>query len=239
MVFRFEGYELDIARYSLRNAGGTVSIEPRVLEFLHYLVSNRHRLVSKSELLDELWTEDFVSDGVLTRCVYLARLALGDSSDRQHFIKTVRGRGYQFSDDVSVEVIREPLPETQASRTRTRSRQPSPDHLFPFSRFEIAIGDRRFALQPGKTIIGRAPDATIKIVASGVSRKHARITVVEDSAVLQDLGSKNGTFLHGRKTVAPMKLADGDTIRVGRAVLVFRVVSSMESTMTQSEYDPS
>jgi DNA-binding winged helix-turn-helix (wHTH) protein len=85
--------EIDEDCFELRRRGVCVPVEPRVLEFILYLVRHRTRLVSKHELLDQLWKEAFVVDSVLARCACLARQALG----RHELIRTVYGRGYRWT----------------------------------------------------------------------------------------------------------------------------------------------
>lgn len=84
--------EIDEQRFELRRGGLQVAIEPKVLEFILYLVRHKRRVVSKRELLDELWKETHVVESVLTRCACLARRALGSPA----LIGTVYGRGYRW-----------------------------------------------------------------------------------------------------------------------------------------------
>jgi pSer/pThr/pTyr-binding forkhead associated (FHA) protein len=66
-----------------------------------------------------------------------------------------------------------------------------------------------------------------------VSRRHARILVAGAAATLEDLGSKNGTFLGGRRLDSPSPVSDGDEIRLGRVRMTFRVLPPV-STRTGS-----
>jgi DNA-binding winged helix-turn-helix (wHTH) protein/pimeloyl-ACP methyl ester carboxylesterase len=101
-VFRFEGYELEPATRELRNDSGPVHVEQQVFDVLRYLAEHRDRVVPKTELLDEVWGDRFVSESALTSRIKSARQALGDSGDRQQVIKTIRGVGYRFVADVDV-----------------------------------------------------------------------------------------------------------------------------------------
>jgi DNA-binding winged helix-turn-helix (wHTH) protein/tetratricopeptide (TPR) repeat protein len=96
MRYAFADFVLDPECYRLTRAGADVRVEPRVLELLALLVAERHRVVTKEELVSRLWAAAFVGDSVLSRAVYEARRAVGDDSTGQRFIKTVHGRGYQF-----------------------------------------------------------------------------------------------------------------------------------------------
>ncbi|XUL85443.1 alpha/beta fold hydrolase [Streptomyces galilaeus] len=93
---RFGEYELDPARHQLRRAGESVHVEPRALDLLCHLVAHRDRVVTKNELLDEVWGDRFVSEAALTTALRTARLAVGDTGSRQQVIRTVHRRGYQF-----------------------------------------------------------------------------------------------------------------------------------------------
>lgn len=94
--YRFGEYELDLARHQLRRAGESVHVEPRALDLLCRLVAHRDRVVTKNELLDEVWGDRFVSEAALTTALRTARLAVGDTGSRQQVIRTVHRRGYQF-----------------------------------------------------------------------------------------------------------------------------------------------
>jgi DNA-binding winged helix-turn-helix (wHTH) protein/Tol biopolymer transport system component len=87
---------LDRSAFRLDREQEPVRLKPRVLELLIYLVERHGRLVTKDEILSELWANRFVSDGVLTSSVYEARMALGDGGSEERFIQTVHGRGYRF-----------------------------------------------------------------------------------------------------------------------------------------------
>ena len=86
-------------------------------------------------------------------------------------------------------------------------------------------------LLDGANVIGRAPDATIQCDAPGVSRHHARIFVSKGQSTLEDLGSKNGTYLKGER-ITSAHLSDGDEIRIGTASLTFRIKGPLDPTET-------
>lgn len=101
MLFRFENVELDTEAYDLRDGGVRVPVEPQVFEVLTYLVTHRNRLVARTEILDAIWGDRFVSDGALASRVAAARAAIGDDGRSQRLIRTVHGRGLQFVGDVT------------------------------------------------------------------------------------------------------------------------------------------
>ncbi|MGI9616505.1 MAG: winged helix-turn-helix domain-containing protein [Acidimicrobiales bacterium] len=101
MALRFEGFCLDPERFQLRHDGELIAMEPQVFDVLVYLIDHRDRIVSKGELLDNIWGDRFVSESALTSRIKTARRLLGDDGTSQRFIETARGRGYRFIADVS------------------------------------------------------------------------------------------------------------------------------------------
>ena len=90
----------------------------------------------------------------------------------------------------------------------------------------------------GENILGREADKGIRLDSPTVSRHHARIVISGAEASLEDLESKNGTFLGGQRISSPVPLTDGDEIRTGSIVLRFRMSSPKGLTSTWSEPDP-
>jgi DNA-binding winged helix-turn-helix (wHTH) protein len=108
--YRFADFELDTESFELQGGGETVHVEPQVFGVLACLVARHERLVSRDELLDEVWGTRFVSAATVASRVKAARRAIGDDGARQCSIRTVTGRGYRFV--ASVEVLgerREPI----------------------------------------------------------------------------------------------------------------------------------
>ena len=81
--------------------GGVGAQVHQVFDVLVYLITNRDRVVPKTELLDGVWGDRFVSESALTSRIRSARQAVGDDGDAQRRIRTAHGRGYQFIGDVS------------------------------------------------------------------------------------------------------------------------------------------
>jgi DNA-binding winged helix-turn-helix (wHTH) protein/dienelactone hydrolase len=101
VVFAFEGLELDVAAYELRRGPSPVPIEPQAFDVLVYLIRHRERVISKDELMDEVWNGRFVSESAVTSRIKQARRALGDDGQSQRMIRTLHGRGYRFVADVA------------------------------------------------------------------------------------------------------------------------------------------
>ena len=80
----------------------------------------------------------------------------------------------------------------------------------------------RFELVERETTIGRHPECTIVVDAGAVSRYHAKVTRKEDGFVVEDSGSRNGTFLNGQLLAGPQFLREGDQIRVSDVEFIFQ-----------------
>ena len=133
LVLKFGEFELDSRRHELRNSGVPVSLEPKPFEVLRYLVAHRDRVVSKEELLDEIWCGVIVGDASVSSAVREIRVALGDDAREPRFVQTFWRRGYRF------------IGEIDRTANGARSRRPSA----PAGRSEI---DRR----------GRASDRSVR-----------------------------------------------------------------------------
>ena len=96
MIFAFGDLELDTEAFELRRALAPVRVEPQVFDVLAHLVTHRDRVVTKEELLDEVWGDRFVSESALTSRIKDARRVVGDDGRRQAVIRTVHRRGYRF-----------------------------------------------------------------------------------------------------------------------------------------------
>jgi len=213
----FEGCVFDDERREVTRAGQPVPLSPKAFALLEILVRNAPRAVSKQEIHRELWPDTFVSETSLANLVVDLRAALGDAARSARIVRTLPRFGYAFCADASIEGrAREPgTPE------------PGVEHRLLWARREIA-------LEAGPNLIGRDHSATVWIKDESVSRRHARVVVDEKGAMLEDLGSKNGTFLQGRRITRPMRLQDGDEFMLGEVVsaLRYRTFRSGASTRT-------
>ena len=98
--YEFGSFALDPGKRLLLREGEPVPLAPKVLEILQLLIENRGRVLTKDELLEQVWNDTMVEEGGLTRNVSILRKALGERPDEHHYIVTVPGRGYQFVADV-------------------------------------------------------------------------------------------------------------------------------------------
>ncbi len=109
MVYGFGDFQLDIDRVELRGPGGYIPLEPKCFSLLHLLVRKSPHAVSKDEIFETVWPDVFVTDASLSTAIRQIRLALGDSADRQAFIRTVRGHGFHFVGSVETSAAAQPV----------------------------------------------------------------------------------------------------------------------------------
>ena len=96
----------------------------------------------------------------------------------------------------------------------------------------LRIGHRRHVLAYGINTIGRDPESTVCLNDSSVSRAHARITITDAQAMVEDLQSKNGTSVQNQAISGPTILADGDEIEFGHVKSWFIIEASDDPPTT-------
>jgi hypothetical protein len=173
-------------------------------------------VVTRDRIRSRLWPDTFVSGSTVATVVAEIRAALGEDSREPRFLRTAHGVGYAFCGQAA-EAAPRPVP-TNASIA-----------------YRLVFQDREVALHPGENIIGRVEDGVAWIESPTVSRRHARILVEAGQAVLEDLGSKNGTFVRGERISAPTPLADGDVIRLGRVSVTLHALRAGQTTRSGAD----
>jgi DNA-binding winged helix-turn-helix (wHTH) protein len=212
VTFRFGSFSLDSRTRQLVRDGTDVALSPKAFQLLLLLVENRSRAMSRDELQQQLWPSTFVLETNLAGLVAEVRRALCDSAEHPTFVRTMHRFGYRFIADVD---------DADAPAPRE-----------PAMKYWLLWETRQVPLAEGNNIVGRGVDAAVWIDAPGVSRHHAQIVVRQGEATLEDLGSKNGTYIAGHRVTTPHRLANGDQIRLGSVVITFRVPEPPGSTET-------
>jgi DNA-binding winged helix-turn-helix (wHTH) protein len=207
---RFGDVLFDLAARQIFRGTAEVHLSGKAFELLRFLIERRPDAVSKQDLQARLWPDTFVTEANLPSLVAEIRDALGDDARQPKYIATLHGFGYAFRGAAAPDV-----PPRMA------------DCWLVGVDFEIRLGF-------GENTIGRDGLGGAQLDSPTVSRLHARIVVAGRSATIEDLGSKNGTFVNNAAVTAPRVLADADQIRIGSFLLTFRQTSSRTSTLTQS-----
>jgi len=191
----------------------TVQLRPRVMDVLLCLVDARETVVSKQQLIDRVWGTEFVTDNALTHAIAELRKKLGDDVREPSYIETIPRWGYRIVAELAV--VHSELRPAQI-------------------RFALVDEDgAELPLRDGDNLIGRSAEADVVIDTSEVSRHHARIVIDGDSALIEDLRSKNGTFVRGQRLEAPVRLHDADEIQIGVSLATFRFKVVDDRTRTE------
>jgi DNA-binding winged helix-turn-helix (wHTH) protein len=229
---RFGDCELDLAAYALRRAGRPVKLEKMPMEVLILLVQRAGALVPRPEIQAAVWgTDVFVDrDAAINTAIRKIRHALGDDVARPQFVETVVGKGYRFAAPVERGAAASHVPDAAVDATN----RPPAGLPLPFPRYVVTRGKQEFRLEAGETLLGRDPAAGICIDHPSVSRRHASLSTGPGGAVLRDVGSRNGTFLNGRRVDGSVKIDHGAIIGLGSIALTFVVVAAPASTQSVS-----
>jgi DNA-binding winged helix-turn-helix (wHTH) protein len=210
MRFVFGDCVFDLGTRQLVRAGQAVHVSPKALELLHLLMESRPNAVAKAAIHDRLWPATFVSESNLSTLVTELRQALGDDAREPRHLRTVHGFGYAFCGEAA-----EPGAVAPSPRVALR----------------LVLGTREIPLGQGENVLGRDPASVVWIDSPRASRRHALIRVSGEEAVVEDLGSKNGTLVNGTRVQSPTRLRDGDRLEVGVA-MTFRTLAAGDSTET-------
>ena len=213
MRVTFDEVTLDTDTRQVFVGAQEVRISTKALDLLTLLVESRPRALAKQILIERLWPGIYVSETSLATLIREIRGGLGDSARHPRFIRTVHRFGYAFCASVPN------APGQSVSRTGLG--------------YWLTWEARQIPLHSGENILGREPDAAVWLDSATVSRQHARIMISEHRATLEDLGSKNGTYVRGARVTGLFGLVDGDEIHLGSLVLRFRMPSEAGSTATQ------
>ncbi len=206
---RFGSFELDSQRRQLLRDDREIHLTPKAFELLSVLIEAAPRVVTKAELHERLWPNGIVSDATLVGLVKEIRRALADRDRSAPFIRTAHRVGYAF--------------DAPVMRTARGAR---------LAHWLVA-GERLIPLAEGENLIGRDTEAQVCLDHSTVSRRHARLVVSNESTVLEDLGSKNGTTRDGARLTAAVTLRNGDRFACGDVLLTYRESSAGLPTVTQ------
>lgn len=208
MTARFACFEIDPERRRLTATGQAVHLTPKAFDLLWLLLEAAPRVVTKRQIHDGLWNGGAVSDATIAGLVKEIRRAIEPFSAGP-VVRTVHRIGFAIDVPVTTDV-----PPARAGQ-----------HW-------LVVNDRRLALVDGANVIGRDPAAALTLDQPTLSRRHACIHLRENSAVLEDLGSKNGTWIQGAPVKEPTPLRSGDEFICGR--VAFRYVQAATAQPTET-----
>ena len=220
MRYTFGSICVDADTREISTPSGPRHLTRKAWSLLLLLIERRPDVVSKDEVFTRVWPDTFVSESSLQAAIHEIRRAIDDEARRQSWIRTVHGVGYSFRGHAVVQARSDaPTPEARAAAW--------------------LIGDGiRLPLRRGENLVGRGSDDVVDIEAPTISRHHARIVVGESAtieATIEDLDSKNGTWLDGERVAGPRGLADGASVRLGSVHLTFRLASLARPTESAAD----
>jgi hypothetical protein len=204
MLVRFGDCAFDDQARELRRAGRAVPLSPRAFQLLALLIAASPRALSHDELHRALWPDVFVGYSSLAQLVAEVRRAVGDPS----LIRTLPRFGYAFA----------------AATTPASPAVPVAGVLVD--------GEREYVVPAQGTLVGRGVECVVRLASRRVSRVHARLGVDGGQVWIEDAGSKNGTWVNGRRQTGRAVLRDGDEVTVGGCRLVFHRADPDGSTHT-------
>ena len=213
MRLQFDDLTFDPETRQVWARGREARLSPKAFDLLAFLIERRPRAASKADIRAHLWPGTFVSDSSLPSLVSEIRDAIADHRRKPGLLRTLHGFGYAF----------------QAERTNAEAVP-----VTPAPNARLVSGTADIPLAPGENIIGREGEGIVVVKSSTVSRRHARIVIDANAATVEDLGSKNGTFVNDRPVTVPMPVADGDQVRIGSLLFTFRLAQPSSSTETQT-----
>ena len=211
MPTRFGDFVFDEDTRELLRGGEAVPLPPKAFELLRQLLRRRPHAIAKGELQALLWPDTNVTEASLASAASDLRAALNDRRRRPQFIRTVHGFGYAFCGEA-----RDAGGEAQA--------EPASGSVY-----RLIWKRREIELAKGENLLGRDRRSVAWFDSPTVSRRHARIVVSGDEALLEDLGSRNGTWIGGKKITGPVRLSDQDEVKLGSVVMVFRILEASET----------
>jgi DNA-binding winged helix-turn-helix (wHTH) protein len=199
---RFADFIFDSETRELLQSGQPVTLSPKAFQLLEILMENRLKALSKSQLHDRLWPNTFVVEANLSNLIGEVRRALDDEPRQPRYVRTIHRFGYAFRGETA------DLARSDTGKVVCR----------------VIWAGGSAMLREGEHIIGRNSEAAVFLDSPSVSRRHARIRVADGHATFEDLGSKNGSSVRGRRAHGPISLADGDVITTGVVELTFRIL---------------
>ncbi len=209
MRIAFDEFVLDSEQRRLLAAEREIRLAPKGFDLLKLLLDERPRALSKQEIFQRLWPDTFVTDNTLATLIGDLRVALGDSAQRPRFIRTVYAYGYAFAGEAA--------PVAPSAGTAS---------------WKLVYEHREIPLHEGRNVLGRGGPGVVVLESSTISRQHAVLTIAGDLATIEDLGSKNGTWVGKAAVTGPMPVKDGQEVRLGSVVAVLRFEASAPSTET-------
>jgi DNA-binding winged helix-turn-helix (wHTH) protein len=202
---------VDVGARLVKREGTDIHLAPKAFDLLVILVNNQPNAVRHEQLRATLWPGVHVSETSLPALVTQLRRALGDTTDDGRMIRTLHRVGYAFTGTAIV-----------AGSARV-AEVPVCRLIWRRQSIEVAAGE---------SIIGRGRQCAVRIDADSVSRHHARLTITGRDVSIEDLGSKNGTWVGGERIHDAVPLGNGVSFRIGSEIVRVKIDDGERPTKT-------
>ena len=198
--FRHDGCLVQSNLNRLVRGESRVQIRPRPMDVLCFRAQQQGEVVSKAEILAAVGPERYMAESVLGRSITELRAILGDDAAEPRYVETIAKRRYRPFAPVQRADL--PAPRRgQEPRAAPKALSSPEEHTC-----SLCWGERKIPRAEGEDVIGRADEAAVRLESPQLSRRHARIVVSGDRAVLEDFGSKNGTCVRDQMVPTPVVL---------------------------------
>jgi predicted ATPase/DNA-binding winged helix-turn-helix (wHTH) protein len=218
MLFNFENYRLDTDNALLWKGDEQLTLRPKTFDLLRYMVEHAGELVHKETLLDEVWKNSYVVEGVLTTSMSELRKLFGDTAKNQRYIATVYRRGYRFiapverAEPVAQSDARQPVESAPATLAATARG----GILRNFPRMHGFVGRKQECRRLVDLLAGDAECRILTLVGpGGIGKTRLALNVVE---MLSELDEH--PFADGFNAVALQSLDSSDDVHsaLGKAL---------------------
>ena len=214
MRLQFDDLTFDPDSRRVLAAGVEVRLSPKAFDLLALLIERRPRAVSKADIRQRLWPGTFVSESSIPSLISEVRLAIADHEREPRLVRTLHAFGYAFE-------WTDGAPGVDAAGASA----PAGWLVSPNAQIPLATGPH---------VLGREGPGVIGLQSTAISRRHARIVIDEHGARVEDLGSKNGTYVNDRRVERLTPVTDGDQVRFASLLFTFRLAQPGGSTDTMT-----
>lgn len=212
MRLAFSTFVIDLDQRRVFKGDTEVRLQPKAFDLLRLLIEMRPKAVKKDDILAAVWPGVFISENNLATVVRDLRRALGDDAQEPRYIRTVYGFGYSFVASIA--------DADGAAVTAVPSA------------WRLLHEHREVRLKEGANLLGRTGHDVVVLDSPTVSRHHAVVRVNGAHATVEDLGSKNGTWVGVTPVTAPVALANDTELRLGSVVTTVRYATAVPTTET-------
>lgn len=216
-MYRFDEFKLDPSGGGLTQKGEPVSLEPQAIRLLEFLIQNSNRVVSKDELIEEIWEGRAITDAALNTRIRAVRKALGDAATTPRFIKTYPKRGFKFIAPLLDEVAPLDLPTAHPRRRLITA-------VFVVVAMVLVIGYAQFANRQNEPIADKPSLAVLQFENLGGQNSAQYFIDGLTDDLIAHLSRYRELFVISRATMFSYAEATASPVEIARELGVGYVV---------------